>query len=245
MEQQVYSRMAEIEGAHWWFVARRRILREAIRRLVPLPPGARLLEAGCGTGGNLAMLEDFGEVSAFEPDARARQLASRKTKILLRAGRLPSDVPFEAEAFDLVVALDVLEHLDDDLAGLEVLGSRLRPGGWMLITVPAFSFLWSHHDVVHHHKRRYRRKELVRLASAAGLAPVTATYFNTLLFPMVAVVRFAKNLLGVEGADDSRVPAPLVNGLLGAVFASERHLVSRIALPIGLSILMLARRPWP
>ena len=235
--------MAEIEGAHWWFFARRRILREAISRLVPLSPGARLLEAGCGTGGNLAMLEDFGEVSAFEPDPRARELASSKTKIKVRPGRLPTDVPFEAEAFDLVVALDVLEHLDDDLGGLEALGRRLRPGGWMLITVPAFSFLWSDHDIVHHHKRRYTKKGLVRLASAAGLTPVTSTYFNTLLFPLVAVVRFAKNLLGIESADDGRMPTPLLNGLLGAAFASERHMIGRIALPIGVSILMIVRRP--
>lgn len=243
MEQQAYSRMAEIEGAHWWFVARRRILQEALRRLVPLPPGARLLEAGCGTGGNLAMLETFGEVSAFEPDALARDLAGRKTATQVREGRLPSDVPFEAEAFDLVVALDVLEHLDDDLAGLKVLHGKLRPGGWMLITVPAFSFLWSHHDIVHHHKRRYRKRDLVRLASAAGLTPVTSTYFNTLLFPLVAVVRFAKNLLGIESADDGRMPTSLLNGVLGAVFASERHMIGRIALPIGVSILMIVRRP--
>ena len=245
MEQQVYSRMAEIEGAHWWFVARRRILRAAISRLVPLPPAARLLEAGCGTGGNLAMLEGFGEVSAFEPDARARELARRKTAIQLREGRLPAEVPFEAETFDLVVALDVLEHLDDDLASLKALRDRLRPGGWMLITVPAFSFLWSHHDVVHHHRRRYRKKALVRLALAADLSLVTATYFNSLLFPVVAVVRFGKNLLGIESADDSDVPAHPLNDLLGAVFASERHLVGRIGLPIGVSILMLARRPGP
>ncbi|MHC4983787.1 MAG: class I SAM-dependent methyltransferase [Planctomycetota bacterium] len=237
--------MAEIEGAHWWFVARRRILREAIRRLVPLPPGARLLEAGCGTGGNLAMLGTFGEVLAFEPDVRARELASCKTAIRPCEGRLPSDVPFEAGAFDLVVALDVLEHLDDDLAGLKALRSRLRPGGWMLITVPAFAFLWSHHDVVHHHKRRYRKEALVRLALAAGLPPVTATYFNTLLFPLVAVVRFVKNLLGIKSADDGSMPAPLLNGLLRIVFACERHMVGRIALPIGVSILMIVRRPGP
>jgi SAM-dependent methyltransferase len=237
--------MAEIEGAHWWFLARRRILRETIRRLLPLPPGARLLEAGCGTGGNLAMLEAFGEVSAFEPDQRARELASRKAGIEVRDGRLPSEVPFEAGGFDLVVALDVLEHLDDDLAGLKALVTRLRPGGWMLITVPAFSFLWSHHDVAHHHKRRYRKSKLVGLATQAGLRPVTTTYFNSLLFPLIAAVRFAKNLLGIESADDSHVPAGLVNGLLCAVFASERHLIGRIALPAGASILMTACRPGP
>jgi SAM-dependent methyltransferase len=234
--------MAATEDGHWWFVARRRILRDVLRKLVPLPNGKRLLEAGCGTGGNLAMLEDFGRVSAFEPDAGARELARRKGAVHVSEGRLPTDVPFEEESFDLVVALDVLEHIDDDLAGLRALRDRLRPGGWMVITVPAFSFLWSHHDVVHHHKRRYRKKELIRLASETGLSLVTATYFNTLLFPVIAAVRFVKNLLGRESADDAVVPPRPVNGILTAVFASERHLVGRITLPVGVSILMVARR---
>jgi hypothetical protein len=136
----------------------------------------------------------------------------------------------------------VLEHIDDDLAGLRALRDRLRPGGWMVITVPAFSFLWSHHDIVHHHKRRYRKQELIRLASETGLSPVTTTYFNTLLFPVITVVRFVKNLLGRESADDAIMPPRLVNGILTAVFASERHLVGRITLPVGVSILMVARR---
>jgi SAM-dependent methyltransferase len=237
--------MAAIEEDHWWFVARRRILQDAIRRFAPLPDGAGVLEAGCGTGGNLSMLENLGHVSAFEPDAGARELARRKSAVHVSDGRLPADVPFEAESFDLVVALDVLEHIDDDLAGLQALRDQLRPGGWMLITVPAFSFLWSHHDVVHHHKRRYRKRELIRLASEAGLAPATVTYFNTLLFPLIAAVRFVKNLLGMEGADDANMPPRLLNGMLSAVFASERHLVGRTTLPVGVSILMLARRPGP
>lgn len=234
--------MAAIEEDHWWFVARRHILQDAIRRIAPLTDGAGVLEAGCGTGGNLAMLEDFGRVSAFEPDAGARELARRKSGVQVSEGRLPTDVPFEGESFDLVVALDVLEHIDDDLAGLRALRDRLRPGGWMVITVPAFSFLWSHHDVVHHHKRRYRKKELTRLARQTGLSLVTATYFNTLLFPVIAAVRFVKNLLRRESADDAILPLRLVNVILAAVFASERHLVGRVSLPLGVSILMVARR---
>jgi SAM-dependent methyltransferase len=235
--------MAATEAHHWWFVARRRILGVVLRKLVPRPEGVRLLEAGCGTGGNLAMLEAFGQVSAFEPDAGARELARRKSSVPVSDGRLPADVPFAEQSFDLVVALDVLEHLDEDVASLRALRDRLRPGGWILVTVPAFSFLWSGHDVVHHHKRRYRKKELIRVAEQAGLSPVTVTYFNTLLFPVILVVRVVKNLLGGEDSDDAVPPSRLVNGVLTAVFASERHLVGRIALPVGVSILMVARRP--
>ena len=242
MEQQVYSQMAAIQDDHWWFVARRRIVAAVLRRYVRLPAGARLLEAGCGMGGNLAMLAGFGDVVAFEPDAEARRIVGRESGIQILDGRLPDNVPFDAEVFDLVAALDVLEHVEDDLASLVTLQDKLRPGGWLLITVPAFSFLWSVHDRMHHHKRRYRKAELVRLASAAGLVPVKATYFNTLLFPVIALVRLVKGMLRIEKADGEAMPAHLINRLLTAVFASERHLLGRVWLPAGVSILMIARR---
>lgn len=245
MEQQVYSRMAAIQGEHWWFVARRRILTAVLRRYVRLPDGARLLEAGCGMGGNLAMLAGFGHVSAFEPDAGARRIVGWESGLQILEGRLPDDVPFDAEAFDLVAALDVLEHVEEDLPSLATLRNKLRPGGWLVITVPAFPFLWSAHDRIHHHKRRYRKAELVRLVSEAGLRPVKATYFNTLLFPVVAMVRLVKGLLGIDKADGDAMPGHLVNRLLTALFASERHLLGRIWLPVGVSILMIARRPEP
>lgn len=242
MEQQVYSQMAAIQGEHWWFVARRRILTAVLHRYLRLPDGARLLEAGCGMGGNLAMLAGFGHVSAFEPDAKARRIVSRESGLQIREGRLPDDVPFDAESFDLVAALDVLEHVEEDSASLATLRNKLRPGGWLVITVPAFPFLWSAHDRVHHHKRRYRKAELVRLAAEAGLAPVKVTYFNTLLFPAIAMVRLVKGLLGIDKADGEAMPGNLVNRLLTVLFASERHLLGRVWLPAGVSLLMIARR---
>lgn len=240
MDPQVYSRMAAVEDRHWWFVARRRILTSVLSRYVALPAGARLLEAGCGTGGNLAMLGRFGQVAAFEPDATARQLASRKAGVEVRDGLLPDPVPFEDGSFDLVAALDVLEHLDDDLNSLKALRKRLRPGGWVLMTVPAFPFLWSRHDESHHHKRRYRKTALKQVVREAGLEPVKVTYFNTLLFPLVVAVRLAKTLLGREEGDDALPPGPL-NRLLEGIFGIERHLVGRIGLPAGVSLLVLAR----
>lgn len=245
MDPQIYDRMAAVEDVHWWFVARRRILTEVLRREVRLPEGARLLEAGCGTGGNLAMLAGFGEVSAFEPDAGARRLASAKAGIEVRNGSLPEGVPFEDESFDLVAALDVVEHLEDDLESLRALRRTLRPGGWMLLTVPAFPFLWSRHDESHHHKRRYRRDGLLRVMSQAGFSSVKVTYFNSLLFPLIAGVRLVKTLLGYEGTADDALPSSPVNRLLGTTFASERHLVGRVALPAGVSLLAIARNDRP
>lgn len=243
MDRQVYARMAELEDRHWWFVARRRILSETLRRHASLPVGARVLEAGCGTGGNLPMLAGFGSVACFEPDDEARDLARRQGTFDIRAGALPDAIPFDPESFDLVVALDVLEHVADDAGSLSALGARLRPGGWSLLTVPAFPFLWSRHDVSHHHHRRYVKSQLSGLTRAAGLVPVRATYFNSLLFPAVAAVRFVKAGLGGRAREDDALPPQVLNRLLTALFASERHLVGRLPMPVGVSLLMLARKP--
>lgn len=241
MDPEVYARMALVEDEHWWFSGRRQILREILCRRIDLPEGARLLEAGCGTGGNLALLRGFGDVSALEPDSEARRLASLKSGLDIRDGWLPDAVPFEDASFDLIAMFDVLEHLEDDVGSLHALQRTLRPGGWILLTVPAFPFLWSRHDETHHHKRRYRRDDLLQVIAAAGFNPIMTTYLNSFLFPPIAGIRLAKKLFGVDGHDDDALPPPLLNGVLRTIFASERHFVSRAGLPIGVSLLAVAR----
>jgi SAM-dependent methyltransferase len=236
MDRAIYDRMAEIDGAHWWFVARRRIVAALIARQVPLRADARILEVGAGTGSNIAMLQRFGRVDGIEPDAAARVLASRRGGIRVTGGLLPDGVEIEDGAYDLIVLLDVLEHIEDDVGSLQMLAGKLAPGGRMVLTVPAAPWMWSAHDVAHHHKRRYTAGSLRRAFAAGGFRVRHMSHFNSLLYPLVAAVRLAGRLTGREGGDDAMPPAP-VNALLGALFGAERHWVTWASFPAGVSLL--------
>jgi SAM-dependent methyltransferase len=239
MDPQLLRAQAALEKTHWWFVARRLILDRVVVGL-GLPAGARILEAGCGTGGNLPMLARHGEVFAFDVSETARSLASEWGSAQIAEGSLPDGIPFDGEAFDLVVLLDVLEHVEDDGAALRALRTRLKPGGRVLITVPALSSLWSYHDERHQHYRRYRKTELAARLREAGYELTSITYFNTLLFPLVGAARLVRRLIGGESQDDLVLPSPWQNGLLKGVFGAERFLVGNIPLPVGVSLLAVA-----
>ncbi|HEX2559050.1 class I SAM-dependent methyltransferase [Phenylobacterium sp.] len=240
MERAVYDRMRELEQAHWWFVGRRELLGQVIGRL-GLRQEAKILEVGCGVGGNLPLLGRFGSVEALEPDAESRSYVSAKLGVPVADGRLPDGLPYEPGAFDAVCGFDVLEHVEEDAASTRKLAELVAPGGYLVATVPAYRWMWSRHDELHHHRRRYTKDEFEALFSAAGLKIVKASYFNTLLFPLAVAARLAKRVLGLKGEDD-RMPPGWLNRILTRVFRWEAGWVARGALPFGLSILVVARR---
>ena len=241
MERATYERMAEIDADHWWFVARRKIIAALIERQAGLRRGgtARILEVGAGTGSNLALLQRYGQVDAIEPDDEARALASARSGIAVKGGLLPDGVALEDGAYDLIVLLDVLEHIPDDRAALGGLAAKLAPGGRLLMTVPAAPWLWSAHDVAHHHHRRYTDRSLQAVVQDSGFRVRHLTHFNTLLMPLVVAARAVGRLTGSKRGDDA-LPGATLNAALESIFAHERHWVAERTLPFGVSLAVVA-----
>jgi SAM-dependent methyltransferase len=242
MDPNAYLEMADTESRHWWFLGRRVLLSSVIHRLA-LPRNARILEIGSGTGGNLEMLSAFGRVSALEMDATARSIAHKKTldRFDIRAGFCPTDIPFSDEKFDLICLFDVLEHIEEDFSTLVALKTLIADRGSILVTVPAYQWLWSRHDEFLHHKRRYSAQELRQKIASAGLRIDKISYFNTLLFPLAVVARLKDRLLGATSASGAAIPADPLNSLLYKIFSAERHLLDRASLPFGVSLLAVLR----
>jgi SAM-dependent methyltransferase len=242
MSPDAYLEMAETESRHWWFCGRRKILEHIIDRL-DLPAHAKILEIGSGTGGNLKMLSSFGEVKAMEMDATARAIAYEKNgrAFDIRPGVCPFDMPFSGQKFDLVCLFDVLEHIQNDVETLVAIKPLLAKGGSVLLTVPAYQWLWSSHDVFLHHKRRYAASELKQKLEAAGLRAAKLTYFNTLLFPIVAAFRLKDRFFKKTNTSGTDIPCEPINRVLYSLFGSERFLLNRLSLPYGVSLLAVLK----
>ena len=239
MERVVYDRMAELDELHWWYRARREVLASLIERTVRPPANARILEVGCGTGHNLKMLERFGSVDGIEIDEAARAVAERRLGRSISSARLPQLKGIRRGRYDLVAALDVVEHIDDDEATIAALASCLKPGGKLLVTVPAHQWMWSTHDELNHHKRRYSKRSLRQLIEGSPLRLEKIGYFNSLLFPLAVAARLAAKATGQGGGDDTLPPKP-VNYAFERAFAAERRLIGVVPLPPGLSLFALA-----
>ncbi len=248
MRADVYTEMSRVEDHHWWFRGRRAIIAYVLKKAA-LSPQATILDAGSGTGGNLTTLAGQGKLYAMELDAHARALANARGVVQVEEGKLPDNIPFTAQQFDLAVMFDVLEHVEHDYDALLALNQRLSPQGKLMLTVPAFEFLWSAHDVIHHHKRRYSLAPLVRLVERAGYKVTFASYINFWLFPVIATLRVLDRISGnrligkkKDGNAELKVPFSPLNWALERLFASECRLMDIMRLPFGVSIVLLAEK---
>lgn len=239
MERVVYQQMAELDDRHWWYCARRKIIADLIRRETRLPKDAHILEIGCGTGHNLAMLSDFGHVEGLELDEEARALSEKRLGRKVMSSPLPELVEVPEGHYHLIGAFDVIEHIEDDKAALASIAAKLKPGGKFIMTVPAHQWMWSAHDEVNHHKRRYSKRVLKELLETSPLKLECIGYFNSLLFPLAVAERVGSRLRQKDNAD-VKLPPALLNLALEKVFAAERYLVGRLPLPLGLSLFAVA-----
>lgn len=253
MEQEVYHLFSEIQATHWWFVARRRILADVLQRYLRDKKPQRIAEIGCGTGAMLPLLAQFGEVWGLDNSPEAVALCAQKK---LSHVYLDNDPAWRQTQFQGMAFFDVIEHVPDDAAFMKNYLAQIEPGGWVIITVPAFMFLWSEHDVLNRHYRRYHAAQLRRTIAAAGLQLERISYFNTLLFPAIALVRLAtKAVRALTRRDHGNGHAALrtdfernvsfLNQPLQTLFACERFALRHFSFPFGTSLLALARKPAP
>jgi SAM-dependent methyltransferase len=238
-----YERMYEAEERHWWYAGQRAIALALLdRALDGERPGRRILDAGCGTGNNLLHLSRRGRAVGVDVSEDALRFCRTRGVAAAKAG--VQALPFPASSFDCVTSFDVIYHrgVDDDRAAVAEMARVLRPGGLLLLRVPALKMLWGAHDEAVHSRHRYTRGEVEALLRGAGLEPLRATYSNSLLFPVLALRRSIDRLTGRHGSDVAFLPAPL-EWAFRHLMLLEARMLRAVSFPIGASVVALARRP--
>ena len=242
MQQHTYSIMYEVEESHWWFVGRRHILRSFVARIVAglKKTDPQILDIGCGTGANLEMLSEFGEAQGVDVSTEALAFCGARGLGQVRQGEA-EHLPYEADSFDLVTALDVVEHLDDDLGGLREMRRVLRPDGRALIFVPAFMFLWGVQDDISNHRRRYTISGIRGVLQSAGFELERATYANITFFLPILLGRLLMRVTGFRPPSENNLTIVSLNGALGKLFGAESVFLRHLNFPFGVSIICVAR----
>lgn len=234
-----------VEDRHWWYRGRRAIIRSLLEQ-ANLPRPSSVLDAGCGGGGNLEELARLGRVVGIEPAGESLEAARARGVGEVVEGVI-EELPFADASFDVVVTLDVIEHVDDDIGALAELRRVTKPGGHLFVTVPAYQRLYGPHDVANDHRRRYEAPRLREAGLAAGWTPTLVSYFNTLALPVAAAHRAVQKRRLGSGAppvsDFERTP-PWLDGVLALPMKAEARWLGRgWSIPAGLSVCALFSDP--
>ena len=243
MQAHHYPILYQVEETHWWYLGRRRIIRSLVEKIRTTlnNPEPRILDVGCGTGANLKMLAACGRAEGVDISPQAVEFCRERGLESVKLGAI-EHLPYEDDSFEIVTALDVVEHLDDDVAGLREMRRVLRPDGRLLLFVPAFMFLRGVQDDVSNHRRRYTLPRLLKAVEAAGFSVEWSSYANISFFLPVLVVRSVMRWLGLRAATEYGINISLMNGPFSQVFAAERFILERGRLPFGVSAVCIARR---
>jgi SAM-dependent methyltransferase len=243
MQSHHYPILYQVEETHWWYVGRRRIIECLIEKIRDTlnKSNPRILDVGCGTGANLKMLAAYGNAEGVDISQQAVDYCRQRGLQSVKLGAA-EQLPYENDSFDLVTALDVIEHLDDDIAGLREMRRVLRHDGRVLLFVPAFMFLWGVQDDVSNHRRRYTLPSLLSAVETAGFSVEWSSYANISFFLPVLLVRSVMRWLGLHAATEYGINISLMNGPFARLFAAERFILNRAQLPFGVSAVCIARR---
>ena len=243
MQSHHYPILYQVEDTHWWYVGRRRIISSLVEKIRATlnNPNPRILDVGCGTGANLKMLANYGQAEGVDISPQAVEFCRERGLDTVKLGAA-EQLPYENDSFELVTALDVIEHLDDDVAGLREIRRVLRRDGRVLLFVPAFMFLWGVQDDVSNHRRRYTLSSLVKAVEEAGFAVEWSSYANISFFLPVLLVRSVMRWLGLRADTEYGINISVMNGPFSRLFAAERFILDRGRLPFGVSAVCIARR---
>ena len=243
MQSHHYPILYQVEDTHWWYVGRRRIIRSLVEKIRATlnTSNPRILDVGCGTGANLKMLADYGNAEGVDISPQAVEFCRERGLESVKLGAA-EQLPYENDSFELVTALDVIEHLDDDVAGLREMRRVLRRDGRILLFVPAFMFLWGVQDDVSNHRRRYTLPSLLKAVETAGFEVEWSSYANVSFFLPVLVVRTVMRWLGLRAATEYGINISLMNGPFSQLFAAERFILKPGKIPFGVSAVCIARR---
>ena len=245
MQQHTYAIMDRVEDSHWWFVGRRAILETFLRQIIDSPKARiqnpKLLDVGCGTGANLEMLAQFGSAEGVDVSDDALEFCRRKGLTVQKG--LAESLPYPDNSFDITTALDVVEHLDDDIAGLKEMYRVTKPGGHSLIFVPAFMWLWGVQDDVSNHRIRYTKSQIVERLKQAGYEIDRATYANWTFFAPILAGRTLMRVTGIKPESENNVNVSALNGVFGKLFSAERFWLRKFNFPFGVSIVVVAKKP--
>lgn len=244
MQQHTYAIMNRVEDKHWWFVGRRLILESFLQQIIQKirnpKSEIRILDVGCGTGANLEMLARFGAAEGVDVSDDALEFC--RAKGLKTHKGLAEKLPFADESFDLVTALDVVEHLDDDVAGLKEMNRVLKKSGRTLIFVPAFMWLWGVQDDISNHRIRYTKRQIVERLEKAGFEIERATYANWTFFAPILAGRVLMKITKIKPESENNINVSALNGVLGKIFGAERFWLRRANFPLGVSIVITAKK---
>jgi len=230
-----YDVESKVEAFHWWFVGRRRLLKSLLSS-INIPKNHLIIDTGCGTGSNLRALASWGyNVIGLDRSPYALSLVRTKGNFPLLSGDL-NQLPIKTKSVGIIIAMDILEHLENDENGIREIYHALTKGGVLILTVPAFNPLWGIQDIVTGHKRRYSKEEITNKLKKAGFIVLDSSYFNFFLFFPILIARRMIRLIGLKIKSENNINFPLVNFFLKIIFSWELYILKYFSFPFGVSI---------